>query len=107
LQEFETPALKDMIAYANPEAAAALWVSHRSVSSYIMRLYTHMEPQVIKLLAGAISKIHISFDGWTIKGGKRGFFGVVAHFSDAVGIVKGPTDSYPATYRRSYRPPDC
>jgi hypothetical protein len=88
LREFETPAFKDMIAYANPEAAAALWVSHRSVSSYIMRLYTHMEPQVIKLLAGAISKIHISFDGWTFNGGKRGFFGVVAHFADAAGIVR-------------------
>jgi hypothetical protein len=28
------------------------------------------------------------FDGWTIKGGKRSFFRVVAHFSDAADIIR-------------------
>jgi hypothetical protein len=88
LREFETPAFKEMIAYANPEAAEALWVSHASVSSYVMRLYRHMEPQIVHALSRAVSQIHISFDGWTTKGGKRGFFGVVAHFADADGIVR-------------------
>ncbi|KAA8622731.1 hypothetical protein PtrV1_04037 [Pyrenophora tritici-repentis] len=40
------------------------------------------------MLSSAISKIYISFDGWTTKGGKRGFFGVVAHFADADGTIR-------------------
>jgi hypothetical protein len=47
-----------------------------------------MQPHVIKVLLTAISKVYISFDGWTTKGGKRGFFGVVAHFSDAAGMIR-------------------
>ncbi|KAG9377794.1 Dimer-Tnp-hAT domain containing protein [Pyrenophora tritici-repentis] len=39
-------------------------------------------------VVGSVSKIHVSFDGWTTKGGKRGFFGVVAHFADAAGIIR-------------------
>ncbi|KAI1523728.1 Dimer-Tnp-hAT domain containing protein [Pyrenophora tritici-repentis] len=39
-------------------------------------------------LAVSISKIHISFDGWTTKGGKRGFLGVVAHYVDSSGDLK-------------------
>jgi hypothetical protein len=38
LREFETPAFRAMIEFANPEAAAALWVSHTSVSTFVMRL---------------------------------------------------------------------
>jgi hypothetical protein len=44
--------------------------------------------QVVAELKAAASKIHISFDGWTTKGGKRGFFGVVAHYATAQGFVK-------------------
>jgi hypothetical protein len=47
-----------------------------------------MQPQVVKQLEEAVSKIYISFDGWTTKGGKRGFFGVVAHYATAHGVVK-------------------
>jgi hypothetical protein len=68
-----------MIEFANPEAADALLVSHNSVASFVMRLYCHMEPQVVQMLSSAISKIHISFDGWTTKGSKHSFFGVVAY----------------------------
>ncbi|EFQ92942.1 hypothetical protein PTT_09847, partial [Pyrenophora teres f. teres 0-1] len=68
LREFETPAFRQMIEFANLEAADALWV--------------------VQMLLSAISKIHISFDGWTTKGGKRGFFGVVAHFADADGTIR-------------------
>jgi hypothetical protein len=82
LREFETPAFREMIAYANPEAAEALWVSHRSISAFVMRLYRHLEPLVVADLSQAASKIYISFNGWTTKGGKRGFFSVVAHYAD-------------------------
>jgi hypothetical protein len=88
LREFETPDCKEMIAYANPDAAEALWVSHASVSSYVMRLYRYIEPQVARALSYAASRIHISFDGWTTKGGKCGFFGIVAHFADANGMLR-------------------
>lgn len=70
LREFETPAFKQMIAYANPEAAAALWMSHRSVSAYVLRLYHSLYPRVTATLSEATSRIHISFDGWSTKGGK-------------------------------------
>jgi hypothetical protein len=40
------------------------------------------------LLARAISIIYISFNGWTTKGGKRGFLGVVAHFANAYGKLR-------------------
>ncbi|PWO19726.1 SnoaL-4 domain containing protein, partial [Pyrenophora tritici-repentis] len=43
---------------------------------------------VVDKLRCAASKIHISFDGWTVKGGKRGFFGIVAHFATAKGDLR-------------------
>ncbi|KAI1675945.1 hypothetical protein L13192_02692 [Pyrenophora tritici-repentis] len=46
-----------------------------------------MQPQVINALSSAASKIHISFDGWTTKGGTRGFFGIVAHFATPSGEI--------------------
>jgi hypothetical protein len=51
-------------------------------------LFRSIRPQVVNALSSAVIKIHISFDGWTTKGGKRGFFGVVAHFADAAGIIQ-------------------
>jgi hypothetical protein len=80
LREFETPAFKALIAAANPEAAVSLWSSHVSVTRYVMRLYDAIWPAVVTSLSQSLSKIHISFDGWTTKGGKRGFLGLVAHF---------------------------
>ena len=77
-----------MLQAVNPEAVTALWTSYNSVSRYVMRLYNHMQPQVIIELSNALSKIHISFDGWTMLGGKRGFLGVVAHFVNASGLLK-------------------
>jgi hypothetical protein len=88
LSQFEHPAFRSMIQFANPEAERALWASHSSVSHFVIRLYNHMKPQVVAELQQAASKIHISFDGWTTKGGKRGFFGIVAHFADNSGVVK-------------------
>lgn len=80
LSEFEKPAFRRMIEAANPSAEAAVWASHHSVARYIMRLYDYTRPRVVNDLSDALSKIHISFDGWTTKGGKRGFLGIVAHY---------------------------
>ncbi|KAA8616519.1 hypothetical protein PtrV1_09820 [Pyrenophora tritici-repentis] len=74
---------RDMIKFANPEAESALWRSPRSVATYAIRLFKLLKPQIVLALSAAISKIHISFDGWTTKGGKRGFFRIVAHFATA------------------------
>ncbi|KAF7449962.1 Abhydrolase 3 domain containing protein [Pyrenophora tritici-repentis] len=41
----------------------------------------------VRALAEAKSKVHISFDGWTTKGGKRGFFSVVAHYANSKGAI--------------------
>ena len=40
LREFETPAFREMIRFANPMAEAALWTSQNSVSRFVMRLYS-------------------------------------------------------------------
>jgi hypothetical protein len=77
-----------MIAMANPEAEAALWTSSMSVSRYVLRLYDYLKPRVVKELSQALSKIHVSFDGWTTKGGKRGFLGIVVHYIDSRGNLQ-------------------
>ncbi|PZC88553.1 hypothetical protein A1F95_10865, partial [Pyrenophora tritici-repentis] len=87
LREIETASFREIVAYANPEAVDALWTSRTSVKSYVMRLYRELQPQVVEALSQATSKIHVSFDGWTTKGGKRGFFGVVAHYADESSVV--------------------
>lgn len=69
-----------MIAIANPAAKAALWESHNSVRAYVMRLYNSLHPQVVQELSQSLSKIHVSFNGWTTKGGKKGYLGIVAHY---------------------------
>ena len=42
-------------------------------------------PRIVQALSQSLSKIHISFDGWTTKGGKRGYLGVVAHYVNTHG----------------------
>jgi hypothetical protein len=87
LREFETPDFREMLRMANPEAERALWKSHNSVSRFVLKLYTYMKPLVAQSLSDAASKIHISFDGWSVKGGKRGFLGIIAHFASHDGRV--------------------
>jgi hypothetical protein len=77
-----------MVNMASPEAEAALWESHVNVAAFVMRFYEYLKPQVANILSQAASKIHLSFDGWTVKGGKRGFFSVAAHFVDAAGKLR-------------------
>jgi hypothetical protein len=74
-----------MLEAANLEAVTALWTSYNSVLRYVMRLYNYLQPCVAVKLSNALSKIYISFDGWTMQGGKRGFLGVVAHFVSSSG----------------------
>jgi hypothetical protein len=46
----------------------------------VMRLYDYIKLVVVTKLSQSLSKIHISFDRWTTKGGKRGYLGLIAHF---------------------------
>jgi hypothetical protein len=48
-------------------------------------MYTNLLLQVRAELARALSKVHLSFDGWLIKGGKSAFLGLVAHYVNARG----------------------
>jgi hypothetical protein len=88
LSKFKKPDFRAMLGFAKPEAEVALRRSHNSVSRFVLRLYDFMQPQVVKELSTAVSNIHISFNEWTTKGGKRGFFGVVAHYATARGDLK-------------------
>ncbi|KAI2484807.1 hypothetical protein Ptr902_03747 [Pyrenophora tritici-repentis] len=60
-----------------------------------MQLYSYMQPQVVKQLKEAASKIYISFNRWTTKGGKRGFFSVVAYYAITYRVVKDVTINLP------------
>ena len=47
-----------------------------------------MQLQISDELSNALGKVYISFNGWITKGGKRGFFSVVAHYVNRYGEVK-------------------
>ena len=53
-----------------------------------MRLYDHLRPKITNDLSKSISKIYFSFDGWTVKGGKKGFCGIVAYYVNSLGYIK-------------------
>ena len=53
-----------------------------------MRIYNYLKPKVIIELSKLISKIYISFNRWTTKGGKRRYLGIVAHYVDSSGKLK-------------------
>lgn len=55
---------------------------------YILHLYYSFYPRVTATLLEATSRMYISFDGWTTKGGKRSFFSIVAHFADAFSTIR-------------------
>ena len=48
LSEFESPAFRRLIAAANPQAEAALWASHVSVTRFVVRLYDYLKPRVVQ-----------------------------------------------------------
>jgi hypothetical protein len=47
LRELETTAFRTMIEHANPEAERALWKNHKSVRSFIIKLYDFIKLRVI------------------------------------------------------------
>jgi hypothetical protein len=53
-----------------------------------VRLFNWLKPRVVRELSQSLSKIHISFDGWTTRGGKRGFLGIVAHYVSPQGELR-------------------
>ncbi|KAG9375515.1 hypothetical protein A1F94_013919, partial [Pyrenophora tritici-repentis] len=67
--------------------AAVTWLNEPcghliTASRYVIRLYNYLLPKVVASLSESMSKVHISFDGWTTKGGKRGAV-IVAHYVDS------------------------
>jgi hypothetical protein len=63
LCKFTLLSFQEMIELANPAAAAALWVSHNSVSAFVIKLFSALQLHVIAAIEAASSKIYISFDG--------------------------------------------
>jgi hypothetical protein len=53
-----------------------------------MRLYDYLLPLVVRELLRSVTKIHLSFDGWTTKGGKKGFLSIVAYYVTADGKLR-------------------
>jgi hypothetical protein len=60
LREFNSPSFREMIELANPVAAQALWVSHNSVSAFVMKLFSVLQPHVVEAIQTALSKIHVA-----------------------------------------------
>ena len=52
-----------------------------------MRLYDCTKPTIVAELSRSLSKIHISFDGWTTKGCKRDYLDLVAHNVNNAGLL--------------------
>jgi hypothetical protein len=64
---------------ANIQAANALPESSTTVGTWIHELFEYFEPEIIKEVRTAKSKISISFDGWGSKREKLSVIGVVIH----------------------------
>jgi hypothetical protein len=58
------------------------------VLTFVIRMFYFMQPRVVEALLAAVSKVYISFNSWTTKGGKRGFFSIIAYFADAAGVIR-------------------
>jgi hypothetical protein len=53
-----------------------------------VRLFDYLKLLVVRELSRSLSQIHLSFDGWTTKGGKKGFLSIVAHYVTATGELQ-------------------
>jgi hypothetical protein len=51
-------------------------------------LFDYLKPLVVRELSRSLSQIHLSFDGWTTKSGKKGFLSIVAHYVTATGELR-------------------
>jgi hypothetical protein len=72
--------LKRMFKIANLQAAEALPENHGTVARWVHDMFNYFEPEIIKEIQNAKSRISISFDGWVSKREKISVLGVVAHF---------------------------
>jgi hypothetical protein len=88
LREFETPAFRELIAFANPLAEANLWKNHQSVTRFVLSQYDSLVPAIRERLATSMSLIHVSFDNWTTKGGKKAFTGIYVHYLSRDGLLE-------------------
>ncbi|KAF7572495.1 hypothetical protein PtrM4_074000 [Pyrenophora tritici-repentis] len=89
LSQFESSSFRNMIQLASVEAELdSATINSIRVSRYVIRLYNYLLPKVVASLSESMSKVHISFDGWTTKGGKRGYLGIVAHYVDSSGELR-------------------
>jgi hypothetical protein len=57
------------------------------VSCSVMRLLRSRKPRIVEASSAAISKADVSFNSWTTKGGRRGFFDIITHFADAARVI--------------------
>lgn len=60
-----------MIAAANPDAEADLWLSHSHIRWMILQEYETFQPIVATYLSNSYSKLHFSFDGWSTRNQKK------------------------------------
>jgi hypothetical protein len=77
--------LKRAFKIANQQAANALPASGNTVNTWIQDMFQYFEPEIIKEVEYAKSKIHVSFDGWGSKYEKLSVIGVVIHLINSQG----------------------
>jgi hypothetical protein len=53
-----------------------------------VRLFDYLKLLVVCELSQSLSQIHLSFDGWTTKGGKKSFLNIAAHYVTATGKLR-------------------
>jgi hypothetical protein len=58
------------------------WTQSRPMENTV---YDYLLPLVVQELSQAVSKVHLSFNRWTTKGGKKGFLSIVAYYVKADG----------------------
>ena len=71
-----------MIGAASEEALSVLWKSHNSVHAHIIADFNAFLPTVRMKLRGAITKIHVSFNGWTTYNNCHALTGIYVHYLD-------------------------
>lgn len=82
LHELETETFRAIIMFRQPRGRGRGSALNVPEERFCLRLklYKSVVPQVKRALSDASSRTHISFNGRTTKGGRSGFFAVIAHF---------------------------